>query len=75
MGGLVQSVGHGIGSIVGGTTDSIANSIDSIVDQGQQRQAAGVWAPMKARLRVHESAEASPYSAAFRSKKLCEAPG
>lgn len=33
MGGLVQSVGNGIGSIVGGAVSSIANSIHSIIDQ------------------------------------------
>ena len=33
MGGLVQSVGNGIGSVVGGAANSIANMLGSIVTQ------------------------------------------
>jgi hypothetical protein len=33
MGGLLQSVGNGIGSVVGGAVSSIANSIHSIIDR------------------------------------------
>jgi hypothetical protein len=33
MGGLVQSVGNGVSSIVGGAIGSIANTIHSIVDR------------------------------------------
>jgi hypothetical protein len=33
MGGLIQSVGHGVSSVVGGAVNSIANTIGSIVNQ------------------------------------------
>ncbi len=33
MGGLTQSVGNGIGSVVGGAANSIATTLGSIVDQ------------------------------------------
>jgi hypothetical protein len=36
MSGLVQSVGNGIGSVVGGAASSIANMLGSIVHQTSQ---------------------------------------
>jgi len=33
MGGLIQSVGHDVSSVVGGAVNSIANTIGSIVNQ------------------------------------------
>jgi hypothetical protein len=33
MGGLIQSVGHGVSSVVGGAVNSIAITIGSIVNQ------------------------------------------
>ncbi len=36
MGGLVQSVGNGIGSVVGRAANSIANILGSIVTQTSQ---------------------------------------
>jgi hypothetical protein len=36
MGGLLQSVGNGIGGVVGGTANTIANMLGSIVHQTSQ---------------------------------------
>ena len=36
MGGLAQSVGHGVSGVVGGAFNSIANTIGSIVNQTSQ---------------------------------------
>jgi hypothetical protein len=33
MGGLIQSVGHGVSSVVGGAVNSIADTISAIVNQ------------------------------------------
>lgn len=41
MGGLTQSIGHGVSSVIGGAADSIANSLGQIVNQTSQAVPGG----------------------------------